>query len=174
MGYVVGLIKQSHKGRAMVKRALMTLVSLVFTGCSTISSSYHYTSGTQCLERGDYAGAIVELEQAVELDPEMARNHSNLSYAYLCNQELDKAWYHSRQAVLCPYKDDAGYGNFSNICKLMIIDPKLNEPGTPIEEIRTKLGEPDIEMDNGSMITYLYGCCAMEFKEGKLVKCTVP
>ena len=150
----------------------LTLFFIVLTGCSTLSSSYHYTCGTQCLERSDYDGAIIEFKQAVALDLEIARNHSNLSYAYFCKQDYENAWYHCRKALLCPYQDGASTGNFTNLCKLMIIAPKLNEPGTPIEEIRSKLGEPDIEMNNGMTTTYIYGCCAMEFQEGKLVKFT--
>lgn len=157
----------------MMKHRLLPLLAVVLTSCSTVASSFHYTRGTECLDRGDCEGAIKELTKAVELDPEMARNHTNLSFAYLSCNHYDKAWYHIRQAVLCPYQDSAGYINFMNLCQAMVINPKLNEPGTPLEEVRRKLGEPDIEINNDKTLTYIYGLCVMEFEEGQLIKCTI-
>jgi tetratricopeptide (TPR) repeat protein len=156
-----------------IGKNLFLISSIFLTSCSCITSSFHYTKGTQCMERGDYDGAVIELNQAVELDPEFARNHSNLAYAYLQTGRNDKYWYHCRQAVLCPYKDAAGAINFAELCDKLIKKPGLNKPGTSLEEIIDNLGTPDSRTDsaNGDETVCTYGTCIMKFKDHKLTSC---
>lgn len=152
---------------------LLIISSFILTGCGMVSSSIHYTKGTRCLENGDYKSAAFELEQAVELDPTLGRNHTNLACAYQQLGEFQKTWYHTRQAVLCEYKDAAGPLFFVKQCELLIIKPGLDQPGTPLEVIIDTLGSPDIiennEQDNE--IFYIYGLCLMKFKDRKLTAC---
>lgn len=155
---------------------LLAISLFILSGCSTIVSSYHYTTGTQHLDCGNYHEAISELEQAVELDPTMARNHTNLSYAYSKINNEEKAWYHNRQATRCPYSDGLCVLQFRlYYYQKMIVDKGFDKPGTPWEEISNNLGEPDEYQvnENGEIISCYYGICKMTFSNGLLTSCDI-
>lgn len=127
--------------------------------------------GTQCLQNGDLQGAIENLKKAVELGPEIARNHTNLSAAYSLVGEEYLAWVHARKAVLADYSDATGKLQFAIICERMVVKKGLDQPGTSLESIIEALGEPDEIFTINLKTKYLYGLCIMTFKEDKLVSC---
>lgn len=151
--------------------ALLCLLTLSLTGCSTVSSSLHYTKGTQYLDQGDYAKAVEELEQAVAIDPRFARNHTNLASAYANLGLMDKAWFQTRQAMLSPYRDQVGAILFATLYRLLVIEAGLDQPGTCLTTVVDQLGTPDITLISSDGVSLQYGACRMEFKEDKLVSC---
>lgn len=158
-----------------MKLPLILLILTLTTGCATISSSFYFTKGSQFLQQGDYERAIVELEKAVEEDPSMARNHTNLAAAYFANGDLQKAWYQSRQAVRAPYQDGISQLQFKGYYKSFIVDQGLNKKGVSFEEVSAKLGLPDELTKNEakSTIFCVYGTCRMSFIDGLLVNCSL-
>lgn len=150
-------------------------VCLFLASCSGMSSCIHFCNGTDYLNNGEIPQAIVELEKAVELDPSMGKYHTNLSAAYLADGNLDKCWYHCRQAVLCPHPDDVCLPQFRRFYNIYVKNRGLDKPGTTLEEIYIKLGEPDtIAVDgNQQVVACIYGACIMRFKSGNLTESTL-
>jgi hypothetical protein len=154
-------------------KILLISTFVVLTGCSLVSSSVHYTKGTESLERGDYANAIVELRQAVELCPDLPRNHINLRCAYILVGEHYKGWYCLEQARLCVDEEARQNYNFAWACKKYMKAQEVDKEGTPLEEVLAKLGTPDsrVESTDGET-TCVYGACVMTFRDDKLTSCT--
>lgn len=148
----------------------ISLCCLLLVGCSIISSSIQYTKGTECLDRGDYQGAIQHLEKAVELNPTYSKNQGNLASAYLATGEIKKAWFHSRKAVLCNNCTEIDLFTFVFISHIIIEEKGLLEKGTSLEETLCELGEPDARFirDEG-LLGLLYGRCIFTFYDEKLV-----
>lgn len=159
--------------KIQTKLLLIATCSCFFIGCACVTSSYHYTRGTEALNNGDFPQAISELEQAVQLDPSLARNRTNLAAAYFANNELEKGWYNCRQSVRCPYDDGLCKIQFMALCQKFIVEPGLNVPGTMWEEISAKLGAPDdlVEGENHQIVSCTYGTCEMSFSHGRLATC---
>lgn len=155
----------------MKKSLSILLIGSLLTGCDACYSSMHYTNGTACLDRGDYEQAVVELTCAVELDPALARNYSNLAAACIGVGDYESAWCYLRQAVLCRYQDPVANRNFRKVCSNRLAQKNLDCCGTSYEEISECLGTPDdIEYsDNGSVAFCSYGTYVMEFSDNKLV-----
>lgn len=131
-------------------------------------------SGTELLAANKYADAINELTRAVVLYPNLARNHNNLVCAYIALEEWDKAWYHSRQAVLCSVPDDLGTYYFDFFCAKLIYEQGLYAIGTDVKKILEKLGAPEMAMyglDGHTLEMCTYGLLSIKFKDGKLVEC---
>jgi tetratricopeptide (TPR) repeat protein len=70
-----------------MRRWLRILVpGVAFVGlaaCASLDGARHYRSGSEALERGEVAQAIVELEQAAVLLPEASEVRNHLGIAYL-------------------------------------------------------------------------------------------
>ena len=109
------------------------VLSVIFSSCTIIKSSHHYTLGTECLEKGDHEEAIENLKKAVELDPESGRNQTNLSMAYLNSGNNYMAWVHTRKSLLEKYPDKCALHNFLSFCKDMIVTKGLDQPGTCLD-----------------------------------------
>lgn len=146
-------------------------VALILSGCSGIRSSLKYTEGSECLYKGDYRGAIEHLEKAVQLDPTMSRNQNNLALAYKLTGNWDKAWYHSRQAVLCPQDNPPAIYTFWTIYEVCVRNRGLDEEGATLHDVVSKLGPPDIMFVGKEITSCVYGLCLMVFEKNKLTKC---
>lgn len=156
----------------LVQFFLITFLAFL-SGCSVISSSIHYTKGTECLEQGDYEKAVVELKQAVELDPEFPRNHINLRCAYINMGEHFKGWCCLERARLCHNEKERKCYNFAWNCKKYMQAQEVDTKGTPLNNVLNKLGTPDsrIDTNNGETIC-VYGACTLTFKDDQLTTCT--
>lgn len=136
-------------------------------GCAQMTAmkaTGHYMEGTLCLQSGDYHEAIAHLQEAVCLEPFSARNHLNLSSAYLAIGEVHLAFFHSRKAVLLGTDPLALY-NFYQIYQLFEKKYHLNDLGQSEEKIRRVLGEPDKSEEN----QLTYGPLTFLFENQKLV-----
>lgn len=74
-------IRPSILPAALRALAVGTSLALVL-GCTSLEGARLYARGTDALERGDGAEAVVELERAAELLPEASpvQNHLGLAY----------------------------------------------------------------------------------------------
>lgn len=140
-------------------------------GCSGIQSSVHFTRGTQCIEKGDFQGARFHLEKACELDPSMSRNHNNLTYIYIQLGEIDKAWYHARQAAFLDPGNEEAVTNFNNLLDELETFYNIAE-GSSKEDVKAALGEPDMDSEDHDC-TLRYGLALLVFKDGKLIEKTI-
>lgn len=150
---------------------LLASTLILSSGCSIVRSSFNYTQGTECLERGEYSAAIDYLTKAVELDPSTSKNQNNLAAAYAAVGDLDQAWYHSRQAVLCPDDNPTAVMAFWSLYYNYVSCRGLDQNGVSIDDVLNKLGHPDVMVKNsdGTMISMEYGLAVIEFKNGTLI-----
>lgn len=150
-----------------MKSLIYLLFFSTFTGCMAIGSTLNYTLGSQCLIDKEYNEAVVYLERAVELDPDMGKNHQNLAMAYLQLADYDKAWIHLRKALQCKYPDAyAARKTFPSFYQCYVTNQGIDELGTSRDAITTQLGEPDMILAHGNQ--YVYGLCIMTFEDDKL------
>jgi tetratricopeptide (TPR) repeat protein len=145
----------------------IVLISLVTSSCSVIQSSVEYTKGTECLQRGEYSTAVVHLEKAVSLDPKLSRNHNNLAAAYLGIQDIEKGWYHSRQAVLLDMNNREAISSFKQLSREIFerYDIKI---GMSVDKVVSLLGKPDHTIDSNTEMIYFYGTIGLKFADGEL------
>jgi tetratricopeptide (TPR) repeat protein len=153
-----------------MRSLIYLLLILTLTGCNSIRSSINYTKGTECLMNDQYSEAVVYLEKAVELDADMGRNHLNLAAAYLQQGECSKAWIAIRNALSCSYPDELTEQAFPYFYTRCVRDQGIDKLGTSEEDIKMKLGAPDIILLAGNQYQYVYGLCIMTFQEGKLIR----
>lgn len=147
-------------------KILLTFLLFCLVSCNILRSSINYTRGTQCLDTGDSEQAIEYLEEAVRLDPDFARNHTNLAAAYTQNGEYEKAWIHIRKSMFCKYPDKCGETSFRSFYRQWVTERGKDKLGTSCEEIVSSLGEPDMILSHGNQ--FVYGICIMTFKNGIL------
>jgi tetratricopeptide (TPR) repeat protein len=145
----------------------LCLLPLIFCGCSTVESSVNYTKGTRALEAGDYDTAIMHLEKAVQLDPDLSRNHNNLAAAYLARSRIREAWPHVRKAVILQPRNTAAQGNFRR-CFKSLIDMGLVKEGYSQATIVQNLGQPDSTLKRGDEVLWQYGMVALYFRDGRV------
>lgn len=156
-------------------KSLITLFLLsscfLTTSCSFAIAGYHYAEVQEHLKYNQLPEAIQELEIVSKNMPDYARFHTELAILYSKLGKKDEAWYHIRQALFCNYNDGKCRGYFEYWYDIMVIQQGLETPGTSIEEIKTRLGEPDSEISPGPNASLCYGFRTMSFKDGVLDKC---
>lgn len=88
----------------------LVLLALAF-GCTSLEGSRLYSSGTEALDRGDSARAVVDLEQAAALLPEASpvQNHLGLAYVQVGRDADAEAAF--RRAVELDCSNDAAQHN---------------------------------------------------------------
>ncbi len=155
-----------------MKVVFCLLMIIIATSCNSISSSLNYSKGTECLEKGDYEEAVASLEKAVELDPDMGRNHTNLATAYAASGEWDKAWKQSRTGLKAKYPDEHGLKSFDSIYKAYVTSRGIDKIGNSRKMIEERLGPPDMVLANGDQ--YKYGLVIMTFKNDVLKHVVYP
>lgn len=140
---------------------------LVFTSCSTVNSSLHYTKGTEALEVENYDSAIIHLEKAIELDPSLSRNHNNLAHAYFEKDRILDGWPHIRKAVILDPSNQYAHQNFERYFRTLLERGYAKEGYTQATIIEN-LGFPDNTLVRGEETLWQYGMVAIYFKEGKV------
>ena len=130
-----------------------------------VRSSIKYTQGTEALTNGDYQKAADFLAQAVQLDPELSRNHANYSAALYELGRYAERWPHARKAVLLDHENRQAQNNSRRYIKKILADGGLNT-GATLEQVISVLGEPDSIGEQGECSWYQYGISALCFKDG--------
>lgn len=104
------------------------------------ASGAHYYLGLLALQENDFAGAIKELEQSVQLSPEFAEAYAELGFAYMQQEELDKA----RRALERSIELEPE-GRRANLILLSLYqraeDPRADAQAKRYEELDKKLTE---------------------------------
>ncbi len=149
------------------KSFFLLLITIITSGCSFIQSSFEYTRGTQCLERQDYNAAVVHLENAVRLNPKLSKNHNNLAVAYLETKNFEKAWYHSRQAVLIDGNNYEAIFTFKELSRAIFKRCDIKE-GMGFDEVVIHLGKPDHVYNTANETVYFYGTIGIGFIDEKI------
>lgn len=147
------------------------VIGFCLSSCSCIRSSLNFTQGTEYLYAGNYQEALPYLEKATQLDPSMSRNQNNLALAYDLTGNSNRAWYHSRQAVLCSQDNKPAIITFWRIYTDFVTKRGLDKEDTSFNEILRELGEPDITTILNEETSCQYGICLMVFEKNKLSKC---
>jgi Flp pilus assembly protein TadD len=67
----------------VLRPAALLLSALLLSGCATLEGYRHFRLGTDALDAGDVARAVLELELAARLAPERSevQNHLGIAYA---------------------------------------------------------------------------------------------
>ncbi len=146
------------------------LIAVACVGCAILQSSLEYTKGTECLESGDYRGAVLHLEKACELDPNMSRNHNNLAVAYMRLGNVGRAWYHSRQAVLIDVGNCEAVCSFNQLAAAIFKECDIRPGSLTEDQAIDVLGVPDTAMDFGNRKVFFYGTIKLEFVDGTCEK----
>ena len=74
-----------------------------------------YDAAVDLRDKGDHAGAIAKLEEAVAADPAFAIAHGMLAKLYVDVAEVDKANYHAKKVVEIEPDDTFSYTALSVI-----------------------------------------------------------
>lgn len=90
---------------------MLAAVSLGVTGCASLDGARSYRSGSDALERGDLAVAIVELEEAARLLPGASEVRNHLGIAYLEAGRSDDALRAFEEAVSLDCTNEAARHN---------------------------------------------------------------
>jgi hypothetical protein len=146
--------------------------TLLLMGCSTVSSSYHYTMGTEAVECGDLDTALEHLEQAVALDPSMGRNHNNLCAVYMGLGRMEDAWHSICQAVWA-LSDEEHFNNSKRNFMTMWNWMREHHPiqkGLTVDEVVSRLGTPNSvnHFTNKEGCVLTYGFLMLSFEGNSL------
>jgi tetratricopeptide (TPR) repeat protein len=128
-----------------------------------VRSSIKYTQGTEALAKGNYQEAADLLAEAVQLDPELSRNHANYSAALFELGRYAEGWPHARKAVLLDHANWQAQNNSRRYIKKLLADAKLNT-GATLQQVTSVLGEPDSIGEQGECAWYQYGISALCIK----------
>ena len=90
-----------------------------------VRGSFHFTKGTECLDKKDYINAIYHLKKAVELDPLTARNLENLGCAYAYSGDTLKGLYYTTLGFFCESPTETA--RFKQIWEKLKEEPNLTQ-----------------------------------------------
>lgn len=153
---------------------IAVLMLMVLSGCSIAKGSSHYTEGTKYLQSGDYESARYHLEKACEYVPNYSPHQNNLACAYIGLGDIDKAWYHSRQAVTLDPTSDEAVITFNRLYEEIATITMIREDST-LDDVRAAFGDPDQERkyEKDGVYKCRYGLCIMRFKDNLLKECVI-
>ncbi|HBZ69880.1 MAG TPA: hypothetical protein DEP35_09150 [Deltaproteobacteria bacterium] len=108
---------KEHVRRPLLPSALWTvagmLLAFALPGCATFEGARLYERGTQALDRGDAAAAIVDLEQAARLVPQSSEIQNHLGLAHEAAGQDDAALLAFRRAVALDCSNEAAQQNLA-------------------------------------------------------------
>lgn len=70
---------------------LLAALALPASGCSHLGGLGHFQAGTAALDEGDVSRAVLELQAAATLLPEVSEVHNHLGLAYAAQGDLGQA-----------------------------------------------------------------------------------
>ena len=133
-----------------------------------VKSSVAFTHCTEQLDAKNYQSAADYCERAVELDPDMAKNHNTLASAYYELGRIQEGWLQVRKAVNLAPNDEYAKRNFFRYFLEMKKRTNLAD-GDSMNAVKEKLGEPDGVVPNGERTWWRYGHVALDFRDGLLI-----
>lgn len=114
----------------------LALAALLLLGCASYGGARHYVRGSEALDRGDPAAAIVELERAAELAPQASEVHNHLGIAYAAAGRHRDAMDAFQRAVALDCRNAAAAANLRAAeARADASRPAARRsPGTPLQE----------------------------------------
>jgi lipoprotein NlpI len=98
-------------GRRFIGGLVLAAVLLGPAGCASWRAATLYQNGTEALDRGDVALAIIDLERAATLAPDASEVRNHLGLAYAAAGREDAAIAAFQQAVDLDCENDAASRN---------------------------------------------------------------
>lgn len=144
--------------KTMIVKLAATI--LILSSCSTVSSSYHYTMGTECLNKGQLIEAKEHFEKSLESWDGHVDALNNLGVTYMALGEIENAWPCYRKAS--PQSNLAKINLVDCFDKLAVKNNLSNNP-TKAEMIQV-YGLPDNDQNED---VFRYGSLKIHFKDGK-------
>ena len=80
-----------HQNRKKTSIAVVLLVSLFLSACTQKTSQDHILAAEEFYAEGDYSAAVVELKNAIQLDPKLASARFELGKIYLEQKSFEAA-----------------------------------------------------------------------------------
>lgn len=115
-------------GRSPRLALLLLGAALSAAGCATWRGARLYDSGTQALDRGDAAAALVDLERAAALVPDASEIQNHLGLAYAAAGRGEDALEAFRRAVALDCDNQAAHHNL-RAAEAAAAAPALAEEG---------------------------------------------
>ena len=152
----------------MNSRILFVVIVIVCSGCVSVSPEFkqHYDTGSAAASAGDFENCIIELEAALEIDPDVSSlTWHRLSYCYQEVGRYTDAWVAIRTAVIInPISSERNEAFYAVWGKL-----KAGVPlGSSSMEVRRLLGDPDVEAVGKSSALWSYGLVSLNFEDDRL------
>lgn len=146
------------------------IAGLLFQSCASVKSDISYHKGTEKLWEGDIENAIAYLQDAIELNPTVARNHYHLAIAYQRLNDINQAWKHIRNAYLLDTKSNAQLQVFTRIYNQLSDQHQLTKKRLDAAEVVNILGVGDkyLHDDNGVLQAIYYGPVCLRFEHNHL------
>ncbi len=154
----------------MKKTVYLALATLAF-GCSSVKSDFSYQRGKDRFWQGQYNEAIVELHQAIELDPSSSRNHQLLAVTYERLGKLPKAWEHARRAYALDRRSKPAYDIFSTVFKELAEQLGIEKRRPSAKSITDTLGTADkyLHDEKGELRALYYGPICLHIEDEVVV-----
>ena len=130
----------------------------------------HYQSAVTALQKNEVKTSLAEIQQAIKLSPRNAEYRNQFALALFHDKNMAEMWKQLRiGARLDPNhqklaKGLTSYWNFFD-------KQGLFNFGSPLDEVRQKLGDPDQQLIHPSQELrqrWVYGFLAVEFYDGKV------
>ncbi len=128
-----------------------------------------YKQGHAAIERGDFAGAVAPLEEAIRRRPNDAQARLALAIAYSKTKQPLQGWIQIRQAV----RIDPEHKNATLFLKQYwsAYDSQgVVNVGRSMRDVRSAMGRPDLRKTVGNRTRWQYGFMVIEFVGGKVVE----
>lgn len=127
----------------------------------------HVQAADAAMKNREFAKAVTELEQAVNLVPEFAEYHLKLSNAYVASKQLQPAWLSLRKAATLNPSNREISNLFSRFFNMFDQRGTFNV-GQPVESVVKLLGKPDKRLVADGRERLIYGFHAVEAKAGRV------
>lgn len=143
---------------------------LLLQGCASVKSDISYRKGTDKLWEGDIDQAIVFLQEAIELDPTVARNHYHMALAYQKLGNTRQAWTHIRHAYVLDTTSHQQLQVFMRVYQQLSEQHHLERKHPSAAEVVELLGVGDkyLHDERGDLKAIYYGPLCLRFDQGNL------
>ncbi len=152
----------------MNARIFFVVIAIVCSGCVSVNPEFkqHYDTGSAAASAGDFENCIIELEAALEIDPDVSSlTWHRLSYCYQEVGRYTDAWVAIRTAVIINPISSERRETFYAFWGTRKSDVLL---GSSSMEVRRQLGDPDVKAVGESSETWIYGLVSLEFEDDRL------
>ena len=153
----------------MIRYLTLLVLVIGLVGCLGAEFMAHYDKGTKAAADADYETCISELEAAIKVNPsDSSVTYHRLAFCYEKVGRHQDAWWAIRQGVIINPLSGERRQAFQRFW-----EAKKNSGlvlGLTVNEVRQRLGTPDVEAYGSDTVLLGYGLVALNFESGVLVK----